>query len=110
MDLLGACIFRLAKSWHFLPLYGIFVVHRFLRYLFHIQIRNSIELEKNILQYIVVHYFKREWYIASANLTNLGLSKIVGCVPDGEIWREVDFFGCVEAICKHWLNLFYGIW
>ena len=64
-----------------LPLYGIFVVHRFLRYLFHIQIRNSIELEKNILQYIVVHYFKRELYIASANLTNLDLSKIVGFVP-----------------------------
>jgi len=31
-------------------------------------------------QYIVARYYKRELYIASANLTNLDLSKIVGYV------------------------------
>jgi hypothetical protein len=42
-------------------------------------------------QYIVVHYFKRELYIASANLTNLDLSKIVGFVPEAPI-HKVDGF------------------
>jgi hypothetical protein len=69
----------------YLPLYGIFVVHRFLRYLFHIRIRNSRELEKSIPQSIVAHYSKRELYIASANLTILDLSKIAHIVPESMI-------------------------
>jgi len=47
-----------------LPVYGIFVVHRFLQYLFHIQIRNSRELEKSIPQYTVFCHFRVELWIA----------------------------------------------
>ena len=84
------------RHWLHLPwLYGIFVVHRFLRYLFHIRIRNSRELEKRIPQYIVAHYFKRELYIASANLTNLDLSKIVGFVPESnQVNRLILLYIC----------------
>jgi hypothetical protein len=39
-------------------------------------------------QYIVVHYFKRELYIASADLTNLDLSKIVGFCIEPLMTRE----------------------
>ena len=69
------------KTWHILPLYGIFVLHRFLRYLFHIHIRNSRDLGKSIPQYIEAHYFLRELYITSANRINFGLPKTRDVVP-----------------------------
>jgi len=52
-----------------LPKYEFFVVDGFLRYLFHIQIRNSRNLGKCIPQDVVAHYFLRELYIGSANQT-----------------------------------------
>ena len=35
---------------------------------------------------------------ASAKVTNFGLPKSVGCVPEDKIWRDQKFVGCADAI------------
>jgi hypothetical protein len=49
-------------------------------------------------QYIVAHYFKRELYIASANLTNLDLSEIGDVVPESKIWKVLKYVRCADVI------------
>jgi hypothetical protein len=37
-----------------------------------------------------------------ANRTNFGLPKIVGCVPDAEIWKGQKCVRCAGEMCNLW--------
>ena len=84
-------------------------MHGFLRYLFHIQIRNSRNLGKCIPQYVVAHYFLRELYITSANRTNFGLPKCVCCVPKPNLCGCAKILGLAKERCnfsESWIYIF----